>query len=82
MSYQDTVTTTDRRLVAAEMRVGDMVALLRSAVAGEPHWRSHAKALLSDIVCDACGGSGRNTHFASRPCSYCDGTGTARGCLE
>jgi len=67
------------RLAVAEMRAADMLAVLRAAVAGEAHWRGHAKVLLDDIdhlrLCDACAGSGRNVHIASRPCSYCGGRG-------
>jgi hypothetical protein len=37
------------REVAADMRSGDLVRVLRHAVAGEPHWRFEARVLLEMI---------------------------------
>lgn len=30
---------------------------------------------VSQMLCDACNGTGRHAHFPARPCSYCAGHG-------
>jgi len=39
----------DLRLVLAEMRAGDLLTALQSALNGDPHWRANAAQLLEDI---------------------------------
>jgi hypothetical protein len=40
----------DRQEVAAELRAMELVEALKSAVAGDPHWRREAQALLRCIA--------------------------------
>ena len=40
----------DPLLIVAEMRAGDLLIALQSAVAGEAHWRTRAQALLREIA--------------------------------
>jgi hypothetical protein len=41
---------TDPCRIIAELRAQELVAALQAAVAGEPHWRSHATTLLHSIA--------------------------------
>jgi hypothetical protein len=41
--------TVDPRLIGAELRAGELLALLAAAVAGAPHWRGMATVLLDEI---------------------------------
>jgi hypothetical protein len=44
------MTTDERhRLIVAEMRAGQLLATLRAAVDGAPHWRRTATYLLAEI---------------------------------
>jgi hypothetical protein len=40
----------DPLLIVAEMRAGDLLIALQSAVAGDAHWRMRAQALLREIA--------------------------------
>jgi hypothetical protein len=41
--------TVDPKLIVAELRAGELLNTLRSAVDGATHWRTDAKRLLADI---------------------------------
>jgi hypothetical protein len=41
---------TDACRIVAELRAQELVIALQAAVAGEPHWRSHATTLLHSIA--------------------------------
>ena len=41
---------TDPCRIVAELRAAELVIALQAAIAGEPHWRSHATRLLHSIA--------------------------------
>lgn len=41
---------TDPCRIVAELRAAELVVALQAAIAGEPHWRSHATTLLRSIA--------------------------------
>jgi hypothetical protein len=42
--------TDNHILIVAEMRAAELLGALSAAVAGDPHWRSQAQALLRSIA--------------------------------
>jgi hypothetical protein len=41
---------TDACRIVAELRAAELVVALQAAIAGQPHWRSHATTLLHSIA--------------------------------